>query len=73
MASVKGVIARLVSDKGYGFIRADITNTEYFFHRSALKNADIDELNVSQIVFFEPGNGPKGPRATNVHVEEDYR
>ena len=34
MASIKGTIKRLVSDKGFGFILAD-DGTEYFFHNSA--------------------------------------
>lgn len=58
-----------VSDKGYGFIVASDGN-EYFFHRSALKNADHESLRQGQkVTSFDAGQGPKGPRAENIVVE----
>ena len=35
MASMQGVIKRLISDKGFGFVQASDGN-EYFFHQSAV-------------------------------------
>jgi CspA family cold shock protein len=63
MASVKGTIKRMVSEKGFGFV-ADDNGQEYFFHQSAC--ASFDSLREGQTVTFETGQGPKGPRAENV-------
>jgi CspA family cold shock protein len=65
--SVHGVIKRLVSDKGFGFIAAD-DRSEYFFHQSAVTKGTFDTLREGQAVTFEKGQGPKGPRAENVQV-----
>lgn len=60
-----GTIKRLVQDKGFGFVRGP-EGTEYFFHRSEC--ADFDHLQDGQKVTFEPGEGPKGPRASQVNA-----
>ena len=62
-ATVKGTIKRLVFEKGFGFV-ADENGSEYFFHQSAA--ASFDSLREGQAVTFQPGQGPKGPRAENV-------
>lgn len=67
MASTKGTIKRLVSDKGFGFIAAGDGN-EYFFHQSACSGIAFDDLREGQAVTFESGQGPKGPRAENVRL-----
>jgi len=67
MATTKGTIKRLVSDKGFGFIAA-ANGSEYFFHQSACADARFDDLREGQAVTFEPGQGPKGPRAENVRI-----
>lgn len=62
-----GKIARLVKDKGFGFIQADGDNKgDLFFHHSALISYSFDSLKEGQKVEFEMGKGPKGPRAENV-------
>lgn len=63
-----GTIERL-TDKGFGFIKVKGSTAEYFFHGSALRNAKFNELKKGQSVTFEPGEGPKGPRAEEVFVE----
>jgi CspA family cold shock protein len=68
MASVKGTIKRLVSDKGFGFVAAQ-DGTEYFFHQSACTGVRFDELREGQSVSFEKGQGPKGPRAERVTLD----
>ncbi len=68
MASVKGTIKRLVSDKGFGFVAAQ-DGTEYFFHQSACTGVRFDELREGQSVSFEKGQGPKGPRAERVTID----
>ena len=68
MASVKGTIKRLVSDKGFGFVAAQ-DGTEYSFHQSACTGVRFDELREGQSVSFEKGQGPKGPRAERVTLD----
>jgi CspA family cold shock protein len=64
MAS-NGIVKRLVSDKGFGFVQAE-DGSEYFFHQSACIGVRFDELREGQAVTFDKGQGPKGPRAENV-------
>lgn len=61
-----GIIKRLVADKGFGFIKSG--ETEYFFHRSSVKNAKFEDLREGQEVTFEDAEGNKGPRAEDVYV-----
>lgn len=68
MARMKGIIKRLVRDKGFGFISAD-SGPEYFFHQSACPGTAFGELREGQTVSFDVGEGPKGPRAENVSTE----
>jgi cold shock protein len=68
MATMNGTIKRL-TDKGFGFIAAS-DGSEYFFHQSACSGTRFDELREGQKVTFERGQGPKGPRAENVRVEQ---
>ncbi len=67
MASIKGTIKRLVSEKGFGFVQAE-DGTEDFFHQSACADARFDELREGQSLTFEKGQGPKGPRAENIRL-----
>ena len=64
-----GTIARLLTDKGFGFIR-DQNGVEHFFHRSSVRGAIFELLREGQRVEFEPEDTGKGPRAGNVHVLE---
>lgn len=63
--TLTGRVARLVGDKGFGFIAAG-DGLEYFFHRSAI--ADFDALTEGDAVRFTPTSGPRGPRAESVAV-----
>ena len=67
MAHLNGTIKRLVSDKGFGFILASDGN-EYFFHNSACSDTRFDDLHEGQVVSFDVGQGPKGPRGENVRT-----
>lgn len=67
MATMKGTIKRLLSDKGFGFIAAT-DGSEYFFHQSACNETRFDELREGQAVTFERGQGPKGPRGENIKL-----
>jgi len=62
---VKGTIAKLISDRGFGFLKAE-DGSEVFFHRTGLDGLDFDQLSVGQPVEFEIEKNPKGPRAVRV-------
>lgn len=63
-----GTVKRVIADKGFGFLAAAGTGTEYFFHRTAV--ADFSALYEGAPVTFLPTNGPKGPRAEEVQMLE---
>jgi len=65
----QGTIKKLVSDKGFGFIKTD--RGEIFFHSSALNEISFEELREGQVVEFTEGRGPKGPRAEGIRVVAD--
>ena len=64
-----GTIARLLIDKGFGFIR-DENGVEHFFHRSAVRKAVFELLRDGQRVEFTPEESAKGPRAGEVRLIE---
>lgn len=67
---MEGVVVRLMSDRGFGFIKGE-DGKDYFFHRSDLSGffedlvQDIDGGR-KVVVTFEIVPSPKGPRASNV-------
>ena len=63
----QGKVKRLVSDRGFGFIEGE-QGDDLFFHHSAVQGAAIEDLNEGQVVEYEIGSGPKGPRAENVRA-----
>ena len=64
-----GTIARLLIDKGFGFIR-DEYGIEHFFHRSAVRGAVFELLREGQRVEFTNEESAKGPRAGDVRLIE---
>ena len=64
MEMPQGTIKKLVSDRGFGFIKGE--TGELFFHHSSLDGAAIEDLREGQAVEYEEGRGPKGPRAEKV-------
>jgi len=64
-----GTIARLLIDKGFGFIR-DEAGLEHFFHRSAVRGAVFELLREGQRVEFVVEESQKGPRAGDVRLIE---
>lgn len=62
-----GTIARLLIDKGFGFIR-DENGVEHFFHRSSVRNHVFELLREGQRVDFTVEESPKGPRAAEVRL-----
>ena len=65
----QGAIKKLVADKGFGFI--EFQPKDMFFHHSAVEGISFEELQEGQMVEFEAGQGPKGPRAENVRLVEN--
>lgn len=64
---MKGKVAKLVRDRGFGFISIN-DGKEVFFHRSALVGIAFEELEEGKSVEFDTESGPKGARAVNVKV-----
>ena len=62
---MKGKIAKLIRDRGFGFISAE-NGKEIFFHRTALVAIEFDALEEGNSVEFDTESGPKGLRAVNV-------
>jgi CspA family cold shock protein len=72
-AMPQGVIKKLVSDRGFGFITAE--GGDIFFHHSSVTEAVFDDLQEGQPVEYEleeDGGGSrgrgKGPRAASVKI-----
>jgi CspA family cold shock protein len=64
-----GTIARLLIDKGFGFIR-DESGLEHFFHRSSVRGTVFELLREGQRVEFAPEDSQKGPRAGDIRLIE---
>ena len=62
-----GTIARLVSDRGFGFIAREGGEKDLFFHSNELQNVQFADLREGDKVSFEVAQGPKGPNAVNVN------
>jgi len=62
----QGKIKKLISDKGFGFVEGD--RDDLFFHHSAVEGTTFEELKEGQMVEYNVGRGPKGPRAENIRV-----
>jgi len=60
----QGVIKKLVSDKGFGFIIQD-SGDDLFFHVSEIQGAEPQD---GDVVEYEVGEGRKGPCAVSVKV-----
>ena len=64
-----GSITRIVSDRGFGFIKAADSTEEVFFHSSSVDQPTFDELNEGQTVEFDLEPDPKQPnRSRAAHV-----
>jgi cold shock protein len=67
-AMAKGTIKKLISDKGFGFIKTEEAK-ELFFHRNDLQGMEFSSLREGQEVEYEPGAGRDGrPQATKVKL-----
>ncbi len=66
----KGTIARLIGDRGFGFISYEDSEKDLFFHANELKGVDFKDLKEGDPVSFEVSEGPKGQNAVNVSREK---
>lgn len=60
----KGIVKFFNETKGFGFIKEEETNKEYFVHVSGL----VDKINQDDQVSFELQEGKKGLNAVNVRL-----
>ena len=60
----KGVVKFFNNEKGFGFIKDEESNEEYFVHVSGL----VDDIRENDEVTFELQEGRKGLNAVNVKL-----
>ncbi|HMG16713.1 MAG TPA: cold shock domain-containing protein [Saprospiraceae bacterium] len=60
----KGIVKFFNNSKGFGFIKDEESNKEYFVHVSGL----IDEIRENDEVTFDLQEGKKGLNAVNVKL-----
>jgi CspA family cold shock protein len=63
---MEGTIAKLVEDKGFGFIAVEGEEKDLFFHKNELQGVTFEELKIGDKVNFEKADSPKGPNAVSV-------
>ena len=63
---MNGVIKKLISDKGFGFISVEGQEKDLFFHSKALVGVAFTDLHEGDAVTFDTEDSPKGPNAVNV-------
>jgi CspA family cold shock protein len=61
-----GTIARLVTDRGFGFIAREGQDKDLFFHAKEVEGEAYDSLREGDSVTFEVVDGPKGSNAVKV-------
>ncbi len=61
-----GTVKWFNNTKGYGFITAE-DGTDVFVHHSDIQSEGFRTLDEGDAVEFEITEGPKGPKAANVH------
>lgn len=57
-----GKIARIVRDRGFGFIKPDGGTEDVFFHSSSVEQPTFDELVEAQEVEFDTEPDPRQPQ-----------
>ncbi len=64
---MQGLVKKLNSERGFGFIRGD-GGEDVFFHNSSVADGGFAQLREGQQVTFETESSARGPRARNVRV-----
>jgi ribosomal subunit interface protein len=62
---IKGRIARVFRERGYGFLETE-TNQEVYFHANSVHGILFEELEVGMAMDLEIEAGDKGPQASRV-------
>jgi len=65
-----GVMKWFNPEKGFGFVKDEGTDKEYFVHFSEIQMDGYKTLNEGDRVSFEIGQGPKGLQAKTVRLLE---
>jgi CspA family cold shock protein len=65
----KGTIRRLITDRGFGFIRTE-RGEDLFFYHNELQGVDYNSLREGQQVEFEVEQGPDGSCAVRVRLAQ---
>lgn len=65
-----GTITRLISGKGYGFIRKEEDKSNIFFHASRVVSPGYDQLHEGDKVEFLEVQTPKGLNAVDIVVTD---
>jgi cold shock CspA family protein/ribosome-associated translation inhibitor RaiA len=63
----RGLVVRLFTDDGYGFLRTP-DGREVYFHRNAVLHDDFQRLAIGTEVRFEAQMGDAGPQASTVQL-----
>jgi len=66
--SKSGTVKWFNGQKGFGFIQTE--DKDVFIHISAVHAAGLDSLQEGAAVSFDLEDGPKGPSAVNITVNE---
>lgn len=62
-----GTIAKIIEDKGFGFIKPEAGDKDLFFHaRSVVGEVIFDDMREGDTVVYEVEEGPKGLAAVDV-------
>lgn len=67
---IHGSIVRLEPDYGFGFLR-DEHDGDWFFVADGVRSRRLDEIWIGASVGFRMEQTPRGPRATDIHLESD--
>jgi len=59
--TVRGSVQRLLTDRGYGFIRAEGETSEVFFSAQGMRGGRLGDLRVGQTVSFRIAPDPRVP------------
>ncbi len=67
---MKGTIARLVRDRGFGFIKGE-DGHDIFFHATGVKGISFEDLSEGQSVSYETETDPRSGKQRATNVEPD--
>lgn len=63
-----GTIARLFTDRVFGFVHCPADKRDYFFHQAQLENCTFGQLAEGSDLSFVVAEGPKGIEAQEVRL-----